>query len=84
MDEDKFALLRESPVVYKAGVATSVIVDIELFRYLLDRLADCEDYDLFSDPEVIERLQAARQDHLAGRVTSHEDLIEKLGLDSEV
>jgi hypothetical protein len=84
MTEDKLSLLRESPVVYEAGKPTSVIVDIELFQYLLDRLEDCEDYELLGDPEVVKRLHAARRDHLAGRVTSHEDLIEKLELDSEV
>ena len=84
MSEDKLARLRESPVVYQAGKPTSVIVDLELFQYLLDRLGELEDYELFNDPEVVERLQTARQHHLAGRLITHYRLIERLGLENDV
>jgi hypothetical protein len=84
MTEDKLALLRESPVVYQAGKPTSVIVDIELFQYLLNRLEDCEDYDLFNDPKVIAGLQAGQADLQAGRVTSMADLVKELGLEDEL
>ncbi len=84
MTEDKISLLRDSPIVYKAGKATSVIVDIELFQYLLNRLQDCEDNELFSDATVIVDLQAGEADIQAGRVTSMADLIEELGLEDEL
>jgi hypothetical protein len=37
-----------------------------------------ENRELFSDPKVIARLRKAREDHVAGRVTSHADLIREL------
>ncbi len=84
MTEDKLSLLRESPIIYKAGKPTSVIVDLELFQYLLDRLDDCEDYKLFSDPEVIASLRAGQADLEAGRVVSMTDLVKELGLEDEL
>jgi hypothetical protein len=43
-----------------------------------------EDSELFSDPKAVARLREAREDHLAGRVTPHADLIRELGLESEL
>ena len=84
MVEDKLALLRESPVVYQAGKPTSVIVDIGLFQYFLDKLVDWEDQELFSDPEVIAGLQAGQADLEAGRVISMADLVRELGVEDEL
>jgi hypothetical protein len=68
------SLIRELPVVYEGGEATAVLIDIKLFDLLLERLEELEDRELFSDC-VIARLRKAREDHLAGRVTSHAELM---------
>ncbi|MFB0546364.1 MAG: hypothetical protein ACETWB_05590 [Anaerolineae bacterium] len=77
-------LMEKFPIVYENGEPKAVMVDIEFFQLLLDRLEELEDRELLSDPEVVERLKEAREDHLAGRVTSHADLIEELGLAGEL
>ena len=77
-------LMRELPVVYEGGKPTAVLIDIEVFDLLLERLGELEDRELFNDPKVIARLREAREDHLAGRVTSHADLIRELGLEGEL
>jgi len=61
--------IEELPIVYKYGEPMAVVVDIKLFRVLLDRLEELEDRDLFSDPEIIAGLQAGQDDYLAGRMT---------------
>jgi len=78
------SLIKELPVVYEGGKPTAVLIDIEVFELLLERLEELEDGELFSDPKVIARLRKAREDHLAGRVTSHADLIRELGLEGEL
>ena len=77
-------LMRELPVVYEGGEPTAVLIDIEVFDLLLERLEELDDRELFSDPKVIVRLRKAREDHLAGRVTSHADLVRELGLEGEL
>jgi hypothetical protein len=77
-------LIRELPVVYERGEPTAVLIDIEVLDLLLERLEELEDRELFSDPKVIACLRKAREDHLAGRVTSHADLIRELGLEGEL
>jgi len=77
-------VIKELPTVYKYGEPTAVVVDIKLFRLLLDRLQELEDQKLFSDPEVIAGLQAGQDDYLAGRMTSLEDVIKELGLENEL
>ncbi len=77
-------LIKELPVVYEGGEPTAVLIDIEVFELLLKRLEELEDHELFSDPEVIARLREAREDHLAGRVTSHANLVRELGLEGEL
>jgi len=72
--------IEELPIVYKYGEPMAVVVDIKLFRVLLDRLEELEDRDLFSDPEIIAGLQAGQYDYLAGRMTSLEDIVKELGL----
>ena len=76
-------LIKELPVVYEGGEPTAVLIDIEVFDLLLERLGEVEDRELFNDPKVIARLREAREDHLAGRVTSHADLIRELGLEGD-
>ena len=78
------SVIKELPTVYKYGEPTAVVVDIKLFRLLLDRLQELEDQKLFSDPEVIAGLQAGQDDYLAGRMTSLEDVIKELGLENEL
>jgi hypothetical protein len=73
------SVLEELPTVYKHGEPTAVVVDIKLFRVLLDRLEELEEQELFSDPEIIAGLQAGQDDYLAGRMTSLEDVIKELG-----
>jgi hypothetical protein len=51
---------------------------------LIERLEELEDQELFSDPGIIARLEAARADHLAGRVVSYENALKQLGLESEL
>jgi len=75
------SVLEELPTVYKYGEPTAVVVDIKLFRLLLDRLQELEDLKLFSDPEIIAGLQAGQNDYLAGRMTSLEDVAKELGLE---
>jgi hypothetical protein len=77
-------LIKEFPLVYEGGEPTAVLVDINVFGLLLERLEELEDRELFSDPKVIARLKEAREDHLARRVTSHAELIKELGLESEL
>jgi len=72
-------LIRELPVVYEGGEPTAVLIDIKVLDLLLERLEDLEDRELFSDPKVIARLRRAREDHLAGRITSHANLVRELG-----
>ena len=74
------SVIKELPTVYKYGEPTAVVVDIKLFRLLLDRLQELEDQKLFSDPEVIAGLQAGQGDYLAGRMTSFEDVVKELGI----
>jgi len=76
-------LIRELPVVYEGGEPTAVLIDIKVLDLLLERLEDLEDRELFSDPKVIARLRRAREDHLAGRITSHANLVRELGLEGE-
>ena len=61
-----------------------MVVDIKLFRLLLDRLQELEDQGLFSDPEIIAGLQAGQDDYLAGRMTSLQDVVKELGLGDEL
>ena len=77
-------LIRELPVVYEGGEPTAVLIDIKVFELLLKRFEELEDHELFNDPKVIARLRKAREDHLAGRVTSHADLVRELGLEGEL
>jgi len=77
-------LIRELPVVYEGGEPTAVLIDIEVLDLLLERLEELDDRELFSDPKVIVRLRKAREDHLAGRVTSHAELVRELGLEGEL
>jgi hypothetical protein len=78
------SVIKELPTVCKYGEPTAVVVDIKLFRLLLDRLQELEDQKLFSDPEVIAGLQAGQDDYLAGRMTSFEDVVKELGLEDEL
>ena len=78
------SVIGELPTVYKYGEPTAVVVDIKLFRFLLDKLQELEDQKLFSDPEVIAGLQAGQDDYLAGRMTSFEDVVKELGLEEEL
>jgi len=78
------SVLEELPTVYRYGEPTAVVVDIKLFRLLLDRLQELEDLKLFSDPEIIAGLQAGQNDYLAGRMTSLEDVAKELGLEDEL
>lgn len=78
------SVIEELPTVYKYGEPTAVVVDIKLFRLLLDRLQELEDQELFSDPEIIAGLQAGQDDYLAGRMTSLEDVVKELGLEDEL
>ena len=77
-------LIKELPVVYEGGEPTAVLMDIKVFEVLLKRLEELEDRELFSDPKVIARLRKAREDHLAGRVTSRANLVRELGLEGEL
>lgn len=70
-------LLREFPLVYEGEEPTAVLVDINVFKFLLERLEELEDRELIGDPNVIARLREARADHLAGRTISHGELIER-------
>ncbi len=72
------------PIVYQNGEPAAVVVDIRLFQALIDRLEELEDRELLSNPEIIAQLEAARADHLAGRVVSYEDALKLLGLESEL
>jgi len=72
------------PIIYQNGEPAAVVVDIRLFQALIDRLEELEDQGLLSDPAIIARLEAARADHLAGRVVSYEDALKQLGLESEL
>jgi len=76
--------IKELPIVYKDGEPRAVVVDIKLFQFLLDRLEELEDRELFSDPEIIAGLQAGQDDYLAGRMTSLEDVAKELGLEDEL
>ena len=78
------SLVEELPMVYRYGEPTAVVVDIKLFQFLLDRLQDLEDQELFSDSEVMAGLQAGQDDYLAGRMTSLEDVVKELGLEYEL
>ena len=77
-------LIKELPIVYEGGEPTAVLMDIKVFEVLLKRLEELEDRELFSDPKVIARLRKAREDHLAGRVTSRANLVRELGLEGEL
>jgi len=76
--------MKEFPLVYEKGEPTAVLVDINVFEFLLRRLEELDGRELFGDPEVVARLKQARQDHLTGRVTPHAELITELGLVSEL
>jgi len=78
------SVIEELPTIYKRGEPMAVVVDIKLFRVLLDRLEELEDRELFSDPEIIAGLQAGQDDYLAGRMASLEDVIKDLGLEDEL
>jgi len=78
------SVIKELPTVYKYGEPTAVVVEIKLFRFLLNRLEELEDRDLFSDPEIIAGLQAGQDDYLTGRMTSFEDVVKELGLEDEL
>ena len=77
-------LIKELPIVYEGGEPTAVLMDIKVFEVLLERLEELEDRELFSAPKVIARLRKAREDHLAGRVTSRANLVRELGLEGEL
>jgi len=77
-------LIKELPIVYEGGEPTAVLIDIKVFELLLKRLEELEDRELFNDPKVIAHLRKAREDHLAGRITSHADLVRELGLEGEL
>ncbi len=76
--------LDELPMIYENGQPKAVIVDIEVFEEILEYLETKEDNELFKDPKIIQRLREARADHVAGRVTSHDNLIQELGLEDEL
>lgn len=57
---------------------------LRLMATLLERLDELEDEMLMSDPEVLERLKEARQNHLEGRVLTHEEMLKELGLSGQV
>jgi len=84
VESELHSVIKELPTVYKHGEPTAVVVDIKLFRVLLDRLEELEGRELFSDPEIIAGLQAGQDDYLAGRMTSLEDVIKELGLEDEL
>ncbi|MEA3338486.1 MAG: hypothetical protein U9R15_00830 [Chloroflexota bacterium] len=77
-------LIKDFPLIYERGEPTAVLVDINVFELLLKKLEELEDRELFGDPKIVARLKQARQDHLAGRVTPHAELIRELGLESEL
>ena len=60
------------------------LVDINVFELIIKRLEELEDEALFSDPEVVMQLKEAKKDHVAGRITSHADLIRELGVEDEL
>jgi hypothetical protein len=72
------------PIIFKDGEPMAVVVDIKQLQFLLDRLEELEDRELFSDPEIIAGLQAGQDDYLAGRMTSLEDVVRELGLENEL
>ena len=72
------------PVIYEKGEPTAILLDIHIFKALLQRLDALEERELLSDPEVVAGLRKARKDHLTGRLTPHIDLIKELGLEGEL
>lgn len=76
--------LDKLPMIYENGQLKAVVVDIEVFKRILEYLEAREDDELFMDPKIIQRLREARAEHIAGKVTSHENLIQELGLEDEL
>ena len=76
--------IKNFPVVYQDGKPTTVLVDINVFELIIKRLEELEDEALFSDPEVVIQMEEAKKDHVAGRITSHADLIRELGVEDEL
>ncbi|MBS1254019.1 MAG: hypothetical protein MAG451_03075 [Anaerolineales bacterium] len=72
------------PMIYEEGEPKAVVLDLHVFQTLLQRLDELEERELLNDPAIVEGLQKAREDHLAGRLTSHTDLIKELGLEGEL
>ncbi len=82
---DLFEELSEGlPLIYEQGEPKAVVLDLNVFQMLLQRLDELEERELLNDPAIVEGLQKAREDHLAGRLTSHNDLIKELGLEGEL
>lgn len=76
--------IKNLPVIYQNGKPISVLVDITVFEIMVNQLEKLGDEALFSDPEVVMQLKEAREDHLAGRITSHADLMRELGVEDEL
>lgn len=76
--------LDELPVIYEKGEPKAAVIDIKLLEVLLERLDELEENELLDNPEIVEGLMKARENHLAGRLTSHVDLIKELGLENEL
>jgi hypothetical protein len=77
-------LLDELPVIYEKGQPKAAVIEIKLLEALLERLDELEEKELLNDPEIIEGLMKARENHVAGKITSHADLIKELGLGDEL
>lgn len=74
-------MIKQLPVIYENGAPKSVIVSIDLFKALLERIEEIEDEDfILNDPKILEGLREARAEHLAGQTISHAELISELGL----
>jgi len=76
--------LDQLPIIYEKGEPKAAVIDIKLLETLLERLDELEEKELLDDPKIVEGLMKAREDHLAGRITSHADLIKELGLEDEL
>ena len=47
-------LLREFPLAYEGEEPTAVLIDIKVFKFLLEKLEELEDRELLGDPGVYE------------------------------
>lgn len=77
-------LTEDLPMIYERGEPKAVVLSLQVFKALLRKLDELEERELLSDTEVVEGIRKAREDHLAGRLTSHIDLVKKLGLEGEL